>query len=143
MFYDWIQAYYDGFIYKKWIHRGDNTLRVYLLDKFFLPYLNYCERLKNIFGLKVKKLSVERGDGKGSLSEHKWYQMRKKVFCDIYPTDSFYSYFGSMSLQTKQSFRDLERYQGLYPSLDEYKLQRSNFVNSFLLHSESKKRPKK
>lgn len=142
MLYDWFVGFYNGFIFKKWIHRGDNTLRVYLLDKLILPYINYCERLKNVFGYKVKKLTVERGDGKGSLDEHKWYQMKKKVFCDVYPTDSFYSYFGAMSAQTKTAFRDLERYQGLYPELDELKLQRSNFVNSFLLHSE-KKRTKK
>ena len=112
------------------VHRGDNTLLVYLL-KHVTAFL-FARNLfyKNRFSYSTVTLLV--GDATGETETKKYFLMNHKIYAQRFSTDAFSDFCEMAALSAKVGMNDYDSYETVKASVEELKLQNSYFVD-FLL----------
>lgn len=117
-------------IYDKYrFHRGDNTLTIYLLKGLHGLIYNHYKRIENTFSVCAVKVKVYAGSMDEKGKECKYYLSSKKIYADRYSSDCFHDFFKKKALRSKVGIYGLPQYQGLMPTYDELKAQKSHFIN--------------
>lgn len=110
-------------------NQGGNSLLYYILHTIFSKIESYYQRIYNIFGYEVLKISVQDGAQNNDKILHKFFISNKKDLSLRYSTDCLSDLLAVRSLRAIWGFDELPSYIGTKATFEELEKQNSFFVN--------------
>lgn len=116
--------------YEKYrFNRADNSLTIYLFKKTFGRFMNWYERIYNLYGFDTYTLVSDSGklDGK-KLTSDKYFLLYKKALSNRYSTDCYKEFFRQLSRLKNIGIVDYLEFDGIRATPDELRLMNSYFI---------------
>ncbi len=128
LFYGIATSIHDKIYYSLRYKRGDNTLLVYLIKRFYTPFHHYYDRLKNQFTVQTATLKIWDAMGDEVLNDKgKYYICHKKVYADRFATDGIKDFYHEKALRSKMGLNDYETFGDVHMTRAEMKKMHSRF----------------
>lgn len=103
--YDWLE---DKFSY----YRGDRTLAMYLIDKLYMPFEHYCDRIKNRYSCYTNVIDWTDGMNGESIKDNVRHVVPHCLaFNDRFATDTIGSFFYKKSSKSKTGVNDVPLFE--------------------------------
>jgi len=126
---------FDRFYLKYKYYREDMTLFVYLWHHLVAGIHGFFTRKFNTFGYKEITIGREKGTLDGELELHPYYISRKKTYSLRFSTDCYKDVFAVQTRKCKKGLNDIQTYEGICATIDEFKQQNSYFINDLTKHT--------
>lgn len=143
MIYEFFKRQLDKYYYRYRFARSDNTLLIYLLKNICGFFINRHYRKINQYGYAIVSGQTEKSTMDGDYEDIKWYRLNKKIYSNRYKSNCFKDYFYRKTLTSNVGLDDLREYSDIEPTMEEYKLQNSYFIeklnNVMISETDSKK----
>ena len=119
----------DGVKYFIRNRKRKETLLVHLMDKLYIPYFHHFDEVQAHYGVHVAKLKTEDGgDGEILGEAEKIYIPVAFTYNGRFATDNWRIFYRMKHRKAKRTLNGIKQYDGIYPSMDEFRGQRSYAV---------------
>ncbi len=119
----------DGIKYFIRNRKEKETLLVHLLDKLYIPYFHHFDEVQARYGVHVAKLKTEDGgDGEILGEAEKLYIPVACTYNGVFATDNWRIFYRMKHRKAKRTLNGIKQYDGLYPSMEQFRGQRSYAV---------------
>ena len=123
------QRLYESYRFR----RGDNSLIMYLIKNTLGRFVNWYERVYNIFGYDLMTLNGDCGKLDGSnITKDKWRSIYKIDLAHRYATDCYKEFFRKKSAQKDIGITDYETFAGVNASAEELLKMNSYFIRDMV-----------
>lgn len=110
-------------------NRGDHTLSMWLFRALYKKIFDHYKRIDSIFGGYNVSAKVEAGTRDQKIQKVKIFISKRKTHSKRYPTDAYRGFYSEKAKRSRKGVNDIPTYQGLMPSMDEYRMQDSLFFD--------------
>lgn len=114
---------------KQRYNRGDHTLSMWLFRAFYKKIYDHYKRIDSIFGGYNVAAKVEAGTRDQKIEKAKIFISKRKTHSKRYPTDAYRGFYSEKAKRSRMGLNDIPTYQGLMPTMEEYRLQESLFFD--------------
>lgn len=122
-------AMYESYRFR----RGDNSLLMYFLRNTLGRFVNWYDRIYNLFGYDLLTLSSESGKLDGSnITKDKWHLSYKKDLAHRYATDCYKQFFRNKSAQKDIGLPDYKTFADVNATADELLQMNSYFIRDMV-----------
>ena len=108
--------------------KNSDTLLVYFMKMLFNPLFKLYDRVEARYSVYTSRIKTTDAMDKEVIGEaEKVYILSAMAYNDKFATDSCRTFYRRKHLHAKRSLNDRVQYKSLYPTRDEYRIQRSYF----------------
>lgn len=117
-------------VYEKYrFNRSDNSLSIYLFKKVFGRFVNWYERIYNLYGFDRYLLVSDSGKLDGQkLTKDGYFLLYKKALSNRYSTDCYKEFFRQLSRLKHIGIVDYLEFESTKATPDELRLMNSYFI---------------
>lgn len=117
-------------VYEKYrFNRSDNSLSIYLFKKVFGRFVNWYERIYNLYGFDRYLLVSDSGKLDGhKLAKDRYFLLYKKALSNRYSTDCYKEFFRQLSRLKRIGIVDYLEFESTKATPDELRLMNSYFI---------------
>ncbi len=128
--YSKINDWYQGFS-QSIFHYGQNrTLLFYVLEHTLVSFLDYCRKIKKLYGYEHCKVSKEKACNRDAAPEtFDWYLIHMICHNHRYASDAFNCFIDEAAKYSRRGLIDIASYRGMKSEFDEMPELNSYFAN--------------
>ena len=130
---DVIRPKYESWLVDFRYRRGDFTAPYYIRKNLTSRFLNWYDRINNIFGYFKTEVDIEDGARTNEAKHNYYYISKKKIYSNRFRSDCFADFFYKKSLSSDTSLDDIETFDSVLANFDEMKSMNSYFYNQLKL----------
>lgn len=127
MLFEWLKPHFDSFYTQYRYNRADNTLFMHLFKTVVSKLTQYHARVNNLFGSQKLEIETEKGSRDGTVEQHTYYRMPKKIYSKRYCTDCLSGIFATRAEHNKIGLNDIPVYSRIMATPEELNAQNSHF----------------
>ncbi|MBO5439632.1 MAG: hypothetical protein J6A53_03150 [Clostridia bacterium] len=142
--YSIVNGWYQGFS-QSIFHYGQNrTLLFYILEHTLVPFLDYCRKIKKLYGYEHCKVSKSKACNRDAAPEvFDWYLIHMICHNWRYASDAFNCFIDEAAKYSRRGLIDITSYRGIKSEFDEMPELNSYFANRNLKRIEKIKKHNK
>lgn len=119
----------DGIKYFIRNRKKKETLLVHLMDKLYIPYFHHFDEVQARYGVHVARLKTEDGGDNEILGEReKLYIPVGCTYNSVFATDNWRIFYRTKHRKAKRTLNDIKQYNDIYPTMEQFRGQRSYAV---------------
>lgn len=128
--YSIISSIYNNVYENYRFNRADNSLAMYFFKNTLGRFVNWYEKMYNLYGYDKYTLVSDNGKLDGSrLKKDKYYLLFKKALSNRYSTDCYKEFFRQLSRMKNIGIIDYAEFAGVKATTDELRQMNSYFIN--------------
>lgn len=122
----WLDELHDKLKYYIRNRKEKETLLVHFLDALLNPFFKHFDNVRTRYGVHVAKLKVEDGgDGEILGDAEKLYIPVAFTYNDRFATDNWRIFYRMKHRRAKRTLHRIKQYNSSYPSMEQFRDQRS------------------